>query len=902
MKFNFKKISAIGASILMAGMSLGVAAAAPYPAPFVVGGTADVAIVYGTGEGVLPLDLLEAGNIQSNLQSYMTGTSSATASTSGETVTLDSSSDRIWLNTSLNSVKSTLTKSDLPTVLADYTFEGDVTSKLTSIIKIISGKTTDALVGTEHTGTVIFAKQPKSSNDPIIGISLGTNVTFGLYNASVTMSAINFSSADSEGEEIVLFGQKFTISADTTVTDLVLLKEAQTVSLSTDSPTATVTIGGADYIVELISASDTAATIQITNSAGVSASKEINEADSKKVNGVQVAVKTADETNLKLSASVIVGADKITLINGAPITTGDSAEPVDGTLAYIKGTPEAATEIAITVFAPDTSTDAVLSGTSFVDPVFGSFKVDFAGLSSPLDDANREIITVANSGDDSMSLTMTDSEAHTKTFEFAHNVSRVFFNYKPGNWTLADDSNESIYVYEMANLTEGDFSVVGNEDYGHLVEVTQIYNYTGTDYTKDAVTFKDVFSGETYSSTFTSECATNTDVKLAACGSVSIDGKSYAVVFQGSGDSGWVQLKYPTSDSGNSKTFVLYPTIETKNGGLMALYEPLNISLSDFNKSGTPTTSIVLSFPDGDSYTTATFTWLTESNWSVAGANTSVISLNVSTINCTTLTIGELRYNLSAGGTGISNNYTIIDLVNPEDGLSNLHEPSVVLFEGKDDNTKYDAVVINLKTTPAGSSTNGVGVDDILYSSDYYHSDDLSLPSDSDVTKQIDWWGTLGTMDANDADQKTATLSYPKSQVYANIYLGTIASAVSATPGTTGATQLGEVIYKDSESTYSTKNVIVVGGSCINSAAAKLVGEPACGARFTELTGVTSGQFLIKGYATSTVTSKLALLVAGYNVGDTTNAAKYLRNKLPDTSSAWIGTSSTEATLQTTAA
>ncbi|MBU4116459.1 MAG: hypothetical protein KKG94_01810, partial [Nanoarchaeota archaeon] len=64
MKFNFRKISAIGASALLTGMTLGVAAAANYPAPFVVGGSADVAVVYGTGAGVSTLDLIQAGNIQ----------------------------------------------------------------------------------------------------------------------------------------------------------------------------------------------------------------------------------------------------------------------------------------------------------------------------------------------------------------------------------------------------------------------------------------------------------------------------------------------------------------------------------------------------------------------------------------------------------------------------------------------------------------------------------------------------------------------------------------------------------------------------------------------------------------------------------------------------------------------
>ena len=76
MRFNFKKIAAIGASVLLAGMTSGFAAAAAFPAPFVQNGVANVAIVYGTGAGVSPLDVVQAGNIQSALQTYVGTTSS----------------------------------------------------------------------------------------------------------------------------------------------------------------------------------------------------------------------------------------------------------------------------------------------------------------------------------------------------------------------------------------------------------------------------------------------------------------------------------------------------------------------------------------------------------------------------------------------------------------------------------------------------------------------------------------------------------------------------------------------------------------------------------------------------------------------------------------------------------
>lgn len=56
MRINFKKVSAIATSALMVGMTMGVAAAANYPNPFVVSGSANVAVVYGTSAGVSSLD------------------------------------------------------------------------------------------------------------------------------------------------------------------------------------------------------------------------------------------------------------------------------------------------------------------------------------------------------------------------------------------------------------------------------------------------------------------------------------------------------------------------------------------------------------------------------------------------------------------------------------------------------------------------------------------------------------------------------------------------------------------------------------------------------------------------------------------------------------------------------
>ena len=85
--------------------------------------------------------------------------------------------------------------------------------------------------------------------------------------------------------------------------------------------------------------------------------------------------------------------------------------------------------------------------------------------------------------------------------------------------------------------------------------------------------------------------------------------------------------------------------------------------------------------------------------------------------------------------------------------------------------------------------------------------------------------------------------------------------------------QFGVVVVKDTEiASVATKNLIVVGGSCINSVAAKLLGVPVntCGTAFTQATGIGAGQYIIEQYTSPYNSEKVAVLVAGYNAADTT--------------------------------
>lgn len=916
MNINFKKIGAIATSVLLTGMTMGVAAAANYPNPFVVGGVADVAVVYGTGEGVSSLDVVQAGNIQSNLQSYMAGTGSTTtsASISGEAAELFSGGTKLYVNDSLNTVKSVLTKTNLPNTLADGSFSGNVDATISQTIDIGSDP------------NVRFKKQPTSSDDPNYALTLSTTQSKYIYNATATFSkAIAFNHSDSEGEDIILFGMPFTVSSATDSDTLVLLKSAKKVSLSSDDPSAEITINGNSYVLELISASDSSATIAITDSDGNTESKEINEAQSKKINGISVAVTTADETNLKLSATVVAGTDKVTLEDGSAVAIGESDTTIDGTLVdFETGTPSNLTALTISIYAGASDEDAIRPGESFVDPVFGSFKLDFSGFNIPSDsEVSREEIIVEPNGDDKMDLTFTDSRGYLKTVTWAKDVNGVEIAGGFGESKLMiDDEGKNLTVVERFAVQKSEYFVVGNEDDGRLVKVTAVKNSSSTASSStsgDQFEVTDVFSGDVYKTTWTSD----------GVGTIpSIGGRSYSVRMYGT--SGISDISYNVSvdypDSSGDGTVIVYPTIETGKGAKIAFYEPITFNLSDWDArnasvdGGTDYAAYNLTTiktPDGDGYTDIyTLAWANntlagdqngdmtsgiDSQVNITDTASSVLWMSTggkAGTNASYSNSGGLMFNLTQGMFGLDRNNSItLYLVDPQ-GYTNINRSALIVWEEKDDNSGYEATIIQLEEGRTGDD--GLGVD-TSSSGHTWHNNSAQWTStrysDSKITDEADMWGTILTFDSSDSDQPSATISYPDEQIYAQIYIAEEnANIVAGQTTTSGGVQLGEVIVKDSEvSSVSTKNLVIVGGSCINSAAANVLGGAYCGAAFTEATGVGSGQYLIKGVSDAYTTGKLALVVAGYEATETVAGSKYLTTQIVDTSKAYKGTSSTSA-------
>jgi len=142
--------------------------------------------------------------------------------------------------------------------------------------------------------------------------------------------------------------------------------------------------------------------------------------------------------------------------------------------------------------------------------------------------------------------------------------------------------------------------------------------------------------------------------------------------------------------------------------------------------------------------------------------------------------------------------------------------------------------------------------------------------------------------------QRSIKLVYHGDEVTASVYIAESGAVISAA-------DIDTILVTDAEvSTVQSKNLVVIGGSCINSVAATLVGGSYCTDDWTTATEIGTGQFLIQSYANPYATGQVALLVAGYEREDTVNAATYLRNIGVDTTvgKTYIGTTATQATLQ----
>jgi len=196
-----------------------------------------------------------------------------------------------------------------------------------------------------------------------------------------------------------------------------------------------------------------------------------------------------------------------------------------------------------------------------------------------------------------------------------------------------------------------------------------------------------------------------------------------------------------------------------------------------------------------------------------------------------------------------------------------------------------------------GGNLKWFGTDSKTTSEGVAESTDLEVGSTTIGTKDNDvmtYDGVILKTPKSNLEGDNVVFSVPSDQVYAKVSV-----LAGGTPASDNTTEAGVMTVMDNKvSSVSGKNLIVIGGSAINSVAADLLGSAYRGPAFTAATGVASGEFLIQSFDRS---GQTALLVAGYNAADTEKAVTYLLNNNVDTTvgTKLKGTSATEATVVT---
>jgi hypothetical protein len=131
--------------------------------------------------------------------------------------------------------------------------------------------------------------------------------------------------------------------------------------------------------------------------------------------------------------------------------------------------------------------------------------------------------------------------------------------------------------------------------------------------------------------------------------------------------------------------------------------------------------------------------------------------------------------------------------------------------------------------------------------------------------------GTLVEYDAEDG--LDVTLTYPEDDVYANVFVAPLAAKVTTAGGSEVMAEkvnpfsVGLAVL-DTDAEGMTKNMIVVGGPCVNVVAADLMGNPTACAE-----GFEPGKAKLKLFESG---SRVSLLVAGYSAQDSLGAAYVL--------------------------
>ena len=763
----------------MAGMTMGLASAAAFPAPFVTNGAANAAIVYGANSA--PTDLAAANSISTALANSVTS-NGGSVNISGEHVLLNMHNSYLTMGKNLTSVfDRPITKSDMPTLLADGTYRDSKNSDHDFTQKINMAALTLNQFNLENFDTNV------STSTPAVGFNLSSSneiLTYTLnFQSQINMSQMKYTT-------LKIMGKPYYV-LDSSSNSLTLLDSASATSLNSGQST-TINAGGKTYSVtaSYVDSSQVRLTVNGQETDMLTKGETYKLSDGSYVGIKNVYSNAAPAGSYQAGVTFTIGSGKIVLTNGSDVeVNGDSVSGVTANLGVTTGSTNYLNNLTIQWKPSDTV--ALTKESSLTMPAFGGVSLSFAGMTYP----STETTTVSNDGGTAVQLKTAIQDGSVSLDILGMNKTDGKFIYigkdnSASNTLVTSNSNilNNVKQYNEFVLSQNGGRVAES----HVYKVTNFANATSSHDAQVTLTPQDGGSQITLTEGQSTPLGEVTGLTLKP----SIDYATKTVNFIANND-------------GN------FATLYTKDGLTIGLPTDVNYTSSGYDANHTGLASYDLVFKEADK----------DGNI----ASTSAPS----------------NFTLQLGSAGSTGNY-------------------------------------KTSVNDVSGATIGSGVE----------------VGDSNVYNYM-IQSPLATAISHDTDptQETATVTYHGGESYGKLYLTSPDATVS-----NGASAMGNIIYKDSEvANITAANVILVGGSCINTATAKVLGVPegTCGEAFTQATGIGAGQFLIEGFPNSALNNKFALVVAGYQAADTTNAATYLTKKDVDTSKKYVGTSATEATLMT---
>ena len=781
MKFNYKKIASVLTSAVMLSSTIGFAAAASYPSPFVVGGTSDVAIVVGSSSVVALSDINSATDIQTSLNKLVPGAAAVKSTTSGgDSFLLSKTSSKLNLGDGISTVWGTaVTKSDLPTLLADGVYRNKNNNEYKYTQKIDLGNLTFE----------DFSDSDYNSKVPTLGFHLASNRYVANYTIDFTtrpesVTETSGDATDFENTKITILGKEYYILdfKNTTAPKITLLDSATTSMLS-EGDSKQLTIDGKTYDVSIAFISDNAVKFTVNGETTNTLSNTAN--TYKLTDGTFIGVKEINVQNYQggvKSVEFSLGKGKLELTHENIVKLND--KNVDDIYAYISLTTSSANtlinKLTLKWIVQD---EAFLTpGKELVMPGFDAVKYSVANTTMPA----NELTTIDYSGDDVIELK-----------------------------TTIQDGDVTIPILYTPSTTTGAITVIGKAGDQRLATA----NANGT--------------------TLVFNATSGSDEGFVASWSDGRTAESY-----------YLKGKV-TYDSTNSKTLA---TITNKVTG--------DNVCTDVD----PTISTRCSIGGSNIELT-----INSANYTAAGPRNITLTINAGgSFNNLYTKKGMMIYLPFA----TSANSTVKGALSSDVGLLGNNKTLWTLWMAEGDkNGNLNQTYFYTNITTSGTTTKKLTVSTVGGTNTAYETASNSKLWESYIYSDL---ATKVTLDKGNSDQYAADVEYHGGEVFGNVYIS--APSVVITPGT-GSQVL---VYKDNEAeSFKGKNLIVVGGSCINMAAAKILGSDTvlCGDDFTLAAKVSAGGYIIK-----TVTSpynaagatKVAMLVAGYNAADTQAAVAKL--------------------------